>query len=263
MATLQYAQSGDQVIAYNTQGHGPAVVFAHDLGLDHSVWDAVKAILPQGLRIICYDLRGHGGSSTPPAPYSMGALIRDAEALLDRLEIRNCVFIGSGLGGMVAQGLAVKRLDQIRALVLANTATKIGTKETWCRKFETVDGAGLAAGGERDLEQLLSTGFRQSADIAPWADLLRDRRLNGYLGCASAMAGTDFYTTTASLRLPSLVIACAQDAITPADMVRELAELIPGARLELIRKSGHLPMIEAPGTFASVTIDFLHSIGHF
>lgn len=262
MATLHHAQSGDQIVAYSDQGHGPSLVLAHDLGLDHSVWDAVKALLPQGLRIICYDLRGHGGSSTPPAPYSMGALIRDAEALLDQLEIRNCVFIGSGLGGMVAQGLAVKRLDQIRALVLTSTATKIGTKETWGRKVETIQHAGLAAAGAEEMAQLLSAGFRQSADITPWADLLRDRRLDGYLGCASAMAGTDFYTTTASLRLPTLVIACAQDAITPADMVRELAELIPGARFALIRKSGHLPMIEAPETFARAVTEFLHSIGH-
>ena len=262
MATLYHAQNGDQVIAYSDQGHGPAVVFAHDLGLDHSVWTAVTALLPQGLRLISYDLRGHGGSSTPPAPYSMGALIRDAEALLDRLDIRDSVFIGSGLGGMVAQGLAVKRLDQIRALVLANTTTKIGTKERWGRKVETIHSTGLAAGSDEELAQLLSAGFRQSKEVAPWADLLRDRRLDGYLGCASAMAGTDFYTTTASLRLPSLVIACAQDAITPADMVRELAELIPGARFELIRKSAHLPMIEAPEAFAGAVIGFLHSIGH-
>lgn len=263
-APLSYAQCGDQHIAYRDEGapNGPAIVFAHAMGMDHSIWDALMPLLPQTLRIVRYDLRGHGASSTPPAPYSMGALVRDAEGLLDHLHIRDCVFVGSSIGGMVAQGLAVKRLDQIRALVLANTVTKTGTKETWARLIEDVRATGLAARHAVDLAQNFSGTFRKTPAIAPWDALLRTHQLDGFLGCAAAIAGTDFYTTTASLRLPALIIASSEDAITPADMVRELAELIHSARFQLIRKSGHLPMIEQPMAFAAALTTFLGTIGH-
>ncbi|QCO58033.1 alpha/beta fold hydrolase (plasmid) [Pseudorhodobacter turbinis] len=255
---MQHARCGDQMIAYQAEGSGPALVLAHGLGLDQSIWDPVLPLLPQGLRIIRFDLRGHGASATPPPPYGMGALVRDAEALLDGLEVRNCVFLGSGLGGMIAQGLAVKRLDQIRALVLANTATKIGTKETWARQITALQ----AGGNPLDPSTHFTAGFRNSPAFAAWQAGQIAPRLDGVLGCAAAISGTDFYTPTASLRLPSLVIASNQDAITPADMLRDLADLIPGAEFAVIRKSGHLPMLEQPQTFAATLSDFLHNIGH-
>lgn len=263
-AALSFAQCGDQTIAYREGGapNGPAIVFAHAMGFDHRIWDAVIAELAQGLRIVSYDLRGHGASSTPPAPYSMGAMIRDAETLLDHLNIRDCIFVGSSIGGMIAQGLAVKRLDQIRALVLANTVSKIGTKETWARLIDEVQAAGLESRFDTDLAQSFSARFRASLDIAPWRAMLRAQRPEAFLGCAAAIAGSDFYTTSASLRLPCLVIASSEDAITPADMVRELSDLIPGSRFRLIRKAGHLPMIEQPQDFAAALNGFLAAIGH-
>ncbi|WP_232295726.1 alpha/beta fold hydrolase [Pseudorhodobacter aquimaris] len=255
---IKLAPCGDQMIAYHEAGSGPALVLAHGLGLDQSLWDALLPLLPQGLRIIRFDLRGHGASATPQPPYGMGALVRDAESLLDHLKVRDCVFLGTGLGGMVAQGLAVKRLDQIRALILTNTASKIGTKETWARQMETLQ----AGANPLDPKTHFTAGFRNSPAFAAWQARQIAPRLEGVLGCAAAISGTDFYTPTASLRLPSLVIASTQDAITPADMVRDLADLIPGAEFAIIRKSGHLPMLEQPRTFAAILSDFLHNIGH-
>ncbi|MGO4907684.1 alpha/beta fold hydrolase [Pseudorhodobacter sp. W20_MBD10_FR17] len=259
-----YAQCGDTRIAYYTQGptDGPALVLAHAMGMDSRQWDPILPLLPPSLRIIRYDLRGHGNSSTPPGPYAMGALIRDAETLLDQLNIRDCVFTGSSLGGMVAQGLAVKRLDQIRALVLANTATKRGTKDTWARLITQVEARGLEQYLATDFSQSFSPAFRKTADANLWKTRLHAHPPQGLLSCAAAIAGTDFYTTTASLRLATLVIASANDAITPADMAREMASLIPGATFQLIPKSGHFPMIEQPIAFASALTAFLAAIGH-
>jgi 3-oxoadipate enol-lactonase len=123
----------DLRLNYREQGNpkGSAVVFSHALGTDLGLWDKVLPLLPQSLRLICLDMRGHGLSDTPPPPYTMGALIRDAERMMDHLRVKDAVFVGLSIGGMIGQGLAVKRLDLIRALVLSNTATKIGTAATW------------------------------------------------------------------------------------------------------------------------------------
>ncbi len=92
--------------------------------------------------------------------------------------------------------------------------------------------------------------------------ILTQTNPDGWIGCASAIAGTDFYTTTAALRLPTLAIAGANDGTTPPDLVRETAELIPGHRFALMRGAGHLPMVEKPAEYAAILETFLTEIGH-
>ena len=92
--------------------------------------------------------------------------------------------------------------------------------------------------------------------------LLTQTHPDGWTGCAAAIGGCDFYTTTAALRLPTLAIAGANDGTTPPDLVRETADLIPGSRFALLRGVGHLPMVEKPAEYAALLDTFLHDIGH-
>lgn len=241
---------------------GPVLVMTHALGTNLTIWDHLIPLLPPSLRILRYDHRGHGGSDTPPAPYSMGALITDAERLLDYLAIRDCVYLGLSMSGLVAQGLAIKRLDLVRGLVLSNTATKIGTENLWQDRIAQVRNVGLAAINAAAIERIFSRAFRATSDIAHWQDLMLTGSTEGYLGCAAAIAGTDFYTPAASLRLPTLAIAGSEDGVTPPDLVRETADLIPGSRFALIRGGGHLPFAERPHAYADALTTFLKEIGH-
>ncbi len=242
--------------------NGPPVVFANSLGTDLRLWDPILPHLPKGLRIIRYDKRGHGLSACPPPPYSMGALVTDAEGLLDHLGIRDCVFVGLSIGGMIAQGLAVKRLDQVRALVLSNTAAKIGTPAMWTDRIDAVRQGGIAALSDTILERWFSRSFRATPELALWRHMLERQPADGYIGCSTAISGTDFYTPTSGLKLPTLAIAGSEDGSTPPDLVRETAELIKGSQFELIRGAGHLPCIEKPKEYATLLTDFLTGIGH-
>lgn len=255
---------GDVALHYADTGprDAPALVFANSLGTDFRLWDGILPNLPAGLRVIRYDKRGHGLSTCPPAPYSMGALVHDAERLLDALEVRDCVFVGLSIGGMIAQGLAAKRLDQVRAVVLSNTAPKIGTRAMWEERIAMVETQGLGAMSGAIMERWFSREFRDSPAVTPWRRMVEVTPAAGYAGCSAAIAGTDFYTPTAALRLPALVIGGSEDGSTPPDLVRELADLIPGARFELIRGAGHLPCVERPEAFAALLNGFLKDIGH-
>ncbi len=241
---------------------GPPVVFANSLGTDLRLWDDVVALLPDGLDIVRYDKRGHGLSTCPPAPYAMGGLIHDAERLIEALGLKDVVFAGISIGGMIAQGLAAKRPDLVRAVVLSNTAPKIGTRALWQERIAQVAGPGLEAMSGTIMERWFAKGFRESPAVTPWRRMVEITPRDGYAGCCSAIAGTDFYTTTADLRLPAQVIAGDADGSTPPDLVRELAELIPGARYDLIRGAGHLPCVEKPGDYAEILARFLRDIGH-
>ncbi|MEL6208468.1 MAG: alpha/beta fold hydrolase, partial [Pseudomonadota bacterium] len=93
------------------------------------LWDDLLPRLPAGLRLVRFDKRGHGLSSVPPGPYSAEDLAGDAAALLDALGIRSCVFVGLSIGGLIAQCLATSRPDLVSALVLSNTAARLGSAE--------------------------------------------------------------------------------------------------------------------------------------
>ena len=221
---------GDVALHYADTGprDAPALVFANSLGTDFRLWDGVLPHLPARLRVIRYDKRGHGLSTCPPAPYSMGALVHDAERLLDALEVRDCVFVGLSIGGMIAQGLAAKRLDLVRAVVLSNTAPPRSAHAP-CGKSGSRQSRRRASARcpTRFMERWFSRDFRDSPAVTPWRRMVEVTPAAGYAGCSAAIAGTDFYTPTAALRLPALVIGGSEDGSTPPDLVRELADLNP------------------------------------
>ena len=251
---LHYRDDGDP--------QGAPVVFANSLGTDLRLWDPILPHLPKGLRIIRYDKRGHGLSSCPKGAYSMGALVREIEALLDHLDVKNCLFVGLSIGGMIAQGLAIKRLDLLRAMVLSNTAAKIGQPAMWDDRIAAVKAGGIEALADSILERWFSDGFRDQPELALWRNMLVRQPDAGYMGCSAAISGTDFYTPTSGLRLPTLGIAGSEDGSTPPDLVRETVELIPGSKFQLMRNAGHLPCVEQPGDYAKHLTDFMVDIGH-
>lgn len=241
--------------------NAPAVVLIHALGTSAALWDGVATHLPRH-RVLRMDLRGHGASDVPPAPYAMGTLVRDVERLIDHFSLKETVVVGVSLGGMIAQGLAVKRLDLVRGLVLSNTAARIGIAAQWHDRIATVRDHGLTAIADATLERWLGRTWRDNPALPALRDAFLQTDPQGWMGCAAAIAGTDFYETTATLRLPTLAIAGANDGSTPPDLVRETADLIPGARFHLMRGAGHLPMAEAPEPYATLLTAFLTEIGH-
>lgn len=240
----------------------PVVVFSNSLGTDLRLWDPILPLLPEGLRILRYDMRGHGNSDVPPAPYAMGTLISDVEALLDHLEVRDCLFVGLSIGGMIAQGLAVKRLDLVRAMVLSNTAAKIGQPSLWQDRIASVRAGGVASLTEAILARWFSPEFQTDPRLSYWRDMVLNTPDEGYIGCCAAIAGTDFYTPTSGLRLPTLGIAGSEDGSTPPDLVRETVDLIPGSQFTLLRRAGHLPHVEQPEAFAEALSRFIRETGH-
>ncbi|TRD23520.1 3-oxoadipate enol-lactonase [Palleronia caenipelagi] len=251
---LHYSEDGDPA--------GAPLVLTHALGLDLTLWDAVLPLLPEGLRIIRYDARGHGLSDAPPAPYAMGALVRDLERLLDHLSVRDAVVLGLSMGGLVTQALAVKRLDLVRAMILSGTAAKIGTPALWAQRIAVVEQGGTEAIADATLEKWFGQKRRDSAAAAAMRAILAATDPTGYTGCCAAISGTDLITPTSGLRLPTLVLAGAEDGSTPPDLVRETAELIPGAEFRLIRGAGHLPHLDQPEDWADAVTVFLRRIGH-
>jgi len=243
---------------------GRPVLFINSLGADLRMWDPLLGHLPAGLRVIRYDMRGHGLSDCPPGPYAMDDLVADAARLLDHLGVRAAVVVGLSIGGMVAQGLAAMRPDLVSGLVVSNSAARIGTEEMWLERVALVERAGVGALADGVLERWFTAGFREGREIALWRHMLVRQPAAGYAACAAGLAAADLTATTRSLALPTLVIAAERDGSTPPELVRATADLIPGARFDLIEGAdmflegaGHLPHVERPEAYGRLLSDFI------
>ena len=252
--TLHVSEAGDPA--------GPAVVFANSLGTDLRLWDALLPLLPAGLRYVRFDLRGHGLSTGPDEPYTISDLSADAEGLIEELALGPTVFVGLSIGGMIGQDLASRRPDLVRALVLSNTAPRMGTPQMWRDRIEAIEANGLPAMEGAILDRWFGPTFRATPEAALWGAMLSRTPVAGYLGCCAAIADADLTESTAALDLPVLVIGGSEDGASPPDLVRAMAESIVGASCHIIAGAGHLPCVEDPDAFASILVPFLKEHAH-
>ncbi|MGN0934728.1 3-oxoadipate enol-lactonase [Falsigemmobacter intermedius] len=256
---MQFLTRPDAQLHIRDEGprDGRVVVFANSLGTDLRVWDQLIALLPKGLRLIRFDKRGHGLSDASPAPYSMDLLVEDAEALCDHLGVKDVTFIGLSIGGLIGQGLAAKRPDLVKALILMDTAAKIGTAEMWNARIAAVREGGLLPMGPAIMERWFTAPFRETrAEFALWTNMLTRTTVEGYVGCCAAIAGADLTESTRALTLPVEVLCGDQDGSTPPDLVRATAALC-NAPFRLIPDAGHIPCVEQPEATAQLITDFL------
>jgi len=234
---------------------GPTVVFANSLGTDLRLWDALLPHLPAGFRYVRYDKRGHGLSDLG-GPVSAAELADDAAALIAHIG-GPVVFVGLSIGGLIAQALAARHPDLLKAVVISNSAAKLGTAESWQTRIDAVRAHGLAGIADAVMERWFAPAFRNSPAVAPWRNMMIRTPEEGYVAACGALAGADQTEATRALRLPALVIAGGEDGSTPPDLVRATAALIPGAAFHIIPGTGHLPCVENPAAYAAVLTPFL------
>lgn len=234
---------------------GKTVVFANSLGTDLRLWDALVPLLPKDLRLVRYDKRGHGLSDLGD-PASAADFADDAAALIDHLG-GPVVFVGLSIGGLIAQTLAARRPDLLHAVVISNSAAKLGTPESWQARIDAVRAHGLASIADAVMERWFAPAFRKSPAVTPWRNMMIRTPAEGYIAACGALAAADQTEATRALRLPALVIAGAEDGSTPPDLVRATAALIPGAEFHVIPGTGHLPCVENPAAYASILTPFL------
>lgn len=237
----------------------PALLLCNSLGTDLTLWDDQVAAWAASRRVVRFDQRGHGASEAPPAPYEVSRLGRDALTVLDAHEIEVADVCGISLGGLVALWLAAAAPERVRRLVLADTATRIGTEEAWQTRAEMVRHDGMDAVVDMVLARFFSRTFLQTASpvVERVARILRQTAVEGYIGSCEALASADLRELAARVRATTLVIVGGVDEATAPAEARELSQLLPDARLVEIEAVGHLANLEAPDIFAEHVADFV------
>lgn len=249
-ATLRVRCDGDR--------SRPTVVLSNSLGTDLSMWDAQAAVLATRFHVLRYDTRGHGGSSAPPGPYTIAQLGADVLALLDHLDIARAHVVGLSMGGVIAQWLGVHAPGRIQKLVLANTASQIGTREGWQARAAAVRAEGMDAIAAGSPARWFTPDFvaRQPVVVGAMQKTVRGLDPEGYAACCEALAAADLSQDLHRIRVRTLVIAGAEDPVTTLADAQALAGAIAGAALASLPAS-HLSNVEAPDRFSDAVASFL------
>ncbi|MFK8036033.1 MAG: 3-oxoadipate enol-lactonase, partial [Hyphomicrobiales bacterium] len=235
----------------------------NSLGTDFRIWRDVIVRFVGECAILTYDKRGHGLSELGQTPYTMDDHIGDLEALLDELGQSQAIVVGLSIGGLIAQGLYKKRPDLVRAMVLCDTAHKIGDDALWNGRIEAVTQNGIESLADGIMQRWFSKEFplEQPAAYDGYRAMLSRQLDAGYSASCAAIRDTDFTKSAGEIGVPTLCVVGDQDGATPPSLVAELAKLIPDARFEVIKNAGHLPCIEQPELLADMIKTFFDSAG--
>jgi 3-oxoadipate enol-lactonase len=262
---MQFVHINGAALHYDlshAEGGRPAIVFINSLGTDKRIWHHVLPKLADDFTVLSYDKRGHGLSDLGHPPFTVEDLAEDLAGLLDHLELSNTVLAGLSVGGLIAQALYARRPDLVRAMVLSNTGHKIGTSESWQARIEAVERAGLAGILGGVMERWFTPAFRQPQNAAfqGYCNMLLRQPAAGYTGTCAAIRDADFTEAARKISVPVLCIAGRQDGATPPELVKSLADLIPGARYELIEDAAHIPCVEVPAVHAALIRGFVEEL---
>jgi 3-oxoadipate enol-lactonase len=237
---------------------GPVLVFSHPLGTDLTMWDGQAADFGKEFRVLRYDKRGHGGSSSPAGPYTIEQMGRDAVALLDYLKLEKANYCGLSIGGQTGMWLGANAPERLNKLILSNTAAKIGNDDGWNARIDAVTKGGLKSVSKVVIDRWFTPQFQASApaEIEKIRTVFERSDATGYIGCCQAVKAFDFREKIAGVCVPTLLIAGSHDpATTPAD-TRFVADRIAGSKFVELSAS-HLSNIEQREKYSAAVAEFL------
>jgi 3-oxoadipate enol-lactonase len=239
----------------------PVVVLSNSLGSTPAMWDDQLPALLERLRVVRYDHRGHGASPVPPGQYELDDLGADVLALLDRLGLERVHWCGLSLGGMVGMWMAIHAPERIDRLVLCCTSAKLGPPAMWADRAATVRAHGVDAIADAGIERWLSPAFveREPETAARIRAMLASTPAEGYAACCGVIERMDQTAQLGEIRVPTLVVAAADDPATPPEHGALIAAAIPGARIEIVPGARHLATVEQPEAMTDLILGHLTS----
>lgn len=245
------------------QGQGTPVILLHGFPLDHRMWQSQMETLSANYRVLAPDFRGMGQSDLPVTPMSLTQYAQDILALMDELRIEKATLGGFSMGGYVAFALLRLAPERFSALILANTRPEPDGQEGRKNRLNmavSLYDKGAAAARDAMLPKLVTEATHQEQPqlIDSLKVIMDSMPAEGLVHASIAMAyRADSVDLLPTISVPTLVIAGEQDAIAPPDVMKSMADQIPGANFHVIPSASHITPMEKPEAFNDLVLAFL------
>lgn len=254
-------------VAYEISGDGVPVLWVHGFPLTRDLWRPQVADLADCGRHLVPDLRGFGETDAPAGVYTMDGYAEDLSGLLDALDVRQAVVVGSSMGGYIALSFARLYPDRLLGLILADTRATADTAEAAKARRDNAAKTlreGTQAVVDGMFPKLLAPAtLARNPDVAQAVrEMLQAASPQGVAGALLGMADrADSTPYLKDITAPTLIIVGVEDAITPPKDSQQMAQAIPGSRLVELAQAGHLSNLEQPDAFNSAVRTFLRKAG--
>lgn len=257
---MAFAEQGGAKLFYTLDGPdgAPVLMLSNSLGTTHKMWEPQLAAFSKKFRVLRYDRRGHGQSSSPPGPYSLEDLGKDALAIMDAAGASKVNWCGLSMGGMTGLWLASNHPNRIEKLVVASAATFMPPPELWNGRIKTAQDKGIEVLAAPTMQRWFTADFikTQQDKVAFIREQFLQTTVEGFSGCAAAMRDMDQRETVKMIKAPVLVIVGADDQGTTPAEAGIIVNRVPNAR-GVILKGSHIINVEAPEAFTKEVLEFL------
>ncbi|HKR98478.1 MAG TPA: alpha/beta fold hydrolase [Candidatus Dormibacteraeota bacterium] len=259
----EHVRAGDLDVWTEQVGSGPDVLLIGGLGDTVESWQFQLDGLADRYRVTTFDNRGAGRTARPEGEMTVEAMADDAAGVLRALDIQSAHAAGFSGGSIICQELALRHPELVRSLVLQSTWPVMDTyARAWVRfVHRLLDTAPTERAFLEDfflwiytprahndgtvdqvIEEVLAFPHKQSdVDVHAFLDALVDHDMSARLP---------------GIEVPTLVLAGGRDMTSRPELCRAVAELIPGARFEVLEGEAHQPFQEIPDEWNGIVDAF-------
>lgn len=250
-------------ITFHCQIDGPEkapwLVFSNSLATNLTMWDEQAAALQKSFRILRYDHRGHGDTEATDGRYTFDLLVADVVGLFDALSIARAHFCGISMGGMTGLALAQQhpeRVDRLAACDCGPASTPASAQQ-WEERIGIAEKQGMEPLVEATARRWFPPEFIEAnpAVFRRACEMIRNTPVNGFIGCAGALANFDLRPGLAKIKAPTLLIVGSKDATVPG--MKAINAAVPNSKLVELEGAGHLSNLEKPREFTRALQEFL------
>ncbi len=244
------------------------MLFAHGFGCDQNMWRFVAPHFEDEYRIVLFDFVGSGRSDVSAYDAARYATLegyaRDVLDVVEALDLRDVVFVGHSVSGMIGVLAANQAPDRFARLVLIGPSPRYINDPPYVGGFERGDIDGLLEMMDRNFlgwANFLAPAIMKNPDRPELGAELTESFCSTDPVIARAFAEATFLADNradlARVRVPSLILQCSEDMVAPAEVGEYLSRSLPGSTLRVMRATGHCPHMSHPEETIALMREYL------
>ena len=248
---MEYSVNGLKVYTKGNKNN-KTILFIHGFPYDHSMWDNQVESLKENYYCVTYDIRGLGKSYIGDGQYTMEAFVLDLYSVIDGLHIDNPIICGLSMGGYIALRAVEKESAKFSGLILCDTRSEADNNEGKIIRSAAIDKINVE-GVESFVNDFVPKCFHKKTPekmtemYSRILGITRHQNSVGVKGSLFAMLSRrDTTQSLSKIKIPTLVLVGRKDALTPPEVMQDLAKKIKKSKFFIVPKAGHMSPLENP-----------------
>lgn len=254
-------------VCYNESGTSSVpLIFIHGFPFDKNMWNPQMKALENIVRVISYDIRGYGKSTTSGEKPAISLFADDLVKFMDMLRIDKAIICGLSMGGYIALDVLYRYRNRFSGIVLCDTQCIADTPETKAKRYDTIkkiEENGLNDFAEAFVKNIFSevTLSHNTKSVEQIKQTILSTPVETVVSTLKALAERwQMCSTLNEINIPALIICGEEDKVTPVAQSDFLNKNISNSTLHIIGKAGHLSSLEQPEIFNGFLHKFISDI---